>query len=85
MDFKYTDSQNWNYVFTLNEDNLLFIEVSTETPDRGLIHTEDIAFCEDYFGWQSYHTRNQTPLVSKEARDFCERSVKSFMKMKAFW
>jgi hypothetical protein len=85
MKFEFTDKRAWKYVFTVDESNQLFIEVESFDEQGHKVHREDVAFYDDVFNWRPYHTRGDTPLVSPEAREFCERHVKSYMKMKVFW
>lgn len=85
MEFEFKDNRHWRYLFTISEDDLLFVSI-TSFDDKGhQVHREDVPFFEDVFNWRPYHTRGEAPLISKEAREFCETKVKSFMKMKAFW
>jgi hypothetical protein len=83
--FEFQDSKNWSYRFELDEDDLSCVLVESTTEEGHRVHREYVAFCEDVFSWQDWHTRKDKPLISEEARQFCERSIYSFMKMKAFW
>jgi hypothetical protein len=85
MLFEYKDNRNWNYIFVVNEDDLTFIDVESRDDTGNLVHKESIAFFEDVFNWRPYHTRGKAPLISSEAREFCEKSVGSYLRMKAFW
>ena len=85
MIFEFTDKRKWTYIFTVNEDDLMFVHIKS-MDDRGvLVHQEDVAFFQEVFNWRPYHTRGNTPLISPEAREFCEQKVKSFAKLKVFW
>jgi len=85
MNFEYIDKRNWKYLFIVDEKDLMFVKIES-TDDLGQpVHKDDVAFFEDVFNWRPYHTRGDSPLVSVEAREFCEKVVKSYLKMKVFW
>jgi hypothetical protein len=91
METSFQDTRNWIYKFSIKESDFFmnlkfFTLVSIDNRGRQ-VHREEIYFreSEDIIFWQEYHTRDEDPLISKEGRDFCEQSVKSFMAMKAFW
>lgn len=85
MEFEFKDTRNWTYRFTVNETDLMFVNIISFDDQGKQVHKEDVAFFEDVFNWRPYHLRGNAPLISKEAREFCENKVKSFMKMKVFW
>lgn len=85
MKFTYIDSQQDKFTFTINEDNL-FVEIECVDKYGNYFHRDYVRIYEDLsLGWYPYHTRDMEPIVSKDARLFCERIVKSFYKMKVFW
>lgn len=85
MIFEYTDKRNWKYSFTIQEDDTMFFELNCWSDEGKHVHREEIAFFEDIFVWKDWHLRKTTPLISKEAIEYCEKSMKSFVKLKAFW
>lgn len=85
MIFNFTDNNSWSYQFELDENDLAFVSIIVRNELGRQIHRECIPFCQDVFSWRFYHTRVDQPLVSPEAREFCERKVSRYMKMKAFW
>lgn len=85
MKFEFKDSRNWTYIFTVDENDLMFVNIVSFDNQEKQVHKEDVAFFEDVFNWRPYHMRGKVPLISEEARTFCETKVKSFMKMKVFW
>lgn len=84
MEFTYTDSRQWKYTFTINEGDL-FVEVVSVDENGNQVHREFVSIQNGSLRWLHYHTRDKDPLVSGEARHFCERAVKSFLSLKAFW
>ena len=85
MEFEYTDNRKWTYVFSIDEKDLMFVHIQSKDDTGKLVHMEDIAFFEDVFNWRPYHTRGDHPLISKEARDYCEKCITRYMKLKVFW
>ena len=84
MTFTYVDSRLWKYSFSINEGDL-FIEVISMDEAGHQVHREFVSIQDGSLRWMHYHTRDDDPLVSEEARHFCEKSVNSFIKLKAFW
>lgn len=85
MQFTYTDPRQWKYSFTINEGDL-FVEVVSVDQYGNQVHREHVAMLADgSLRWLQYHTRENDPLVSAEARVYCEKSIHSFLRMKAFW
>lgn len=82
--FKYTDNRQWKYEFIVSDGDNKYVEIHAWNELGHQVHTEFVAFSPAW-RWMSYHTRQDFPLVSKEAREFCEKSVGSYMKLKAFW
>jgi hypothetical protein len=80
MDFDFTDSRNWKYHFHIDEEDLLFIDFIVEMGPNGGTCKSAIAFLDEVFLWS-----NHPSLFSEEAKEFCEKKVTAFMKMKAFW
>lgn len=85
MEFTFTDNRKWKYVITIDEEELLYFKIKSWDDTGHLVHQEEVPFFDDVFNWRPYHLRSSVPLISKEAREFCERSIKSYMKLKAFW
>lgn len=85
MIFEYTDERNWKYSFTIQEDDLMFFELNCWTDEGKHVHKEEVVFFEDLFLWKEWHLRKEFPLISQEAIKYCEKSMKSFVKLKAFW
>lgn len=85
MTFEFTDNRNWKYLFKVYEHDLMFINIQYFDETGAPIGSEEVAFFEDVFNWRPRHTRGAVPLLSKEAKDYCENHVKSYMKLKAFW
>lgn len=84
MYFKFIDSRNWKYHFHINEEDLLFINYIIDMGENGVIQST-IPFCDDTFVWKEHHINGNLPLFSLEAKEFCEKKVTTFMRMKAFW
>lgn len=82
MDFKYSNDQCWVYTFTLNEKRPTFVEVNYVNDSGDLMYSDIIPFRNNEFVWDN---RLRSDLISKEAKEYCEKSVKSYMKLKAFW
>lgn len=85
MQFTYIDSRQLKYSFTINEGDL-FVEVVSVDQHGNQVHREHVAMVADgSLRWMHYHTRENDPLVSAEARAYCGKMLKSFLRLKAFW
>lgn len=82
-DFKYSDDNCWNYTFTIDEKRPRFVDVNCVNDSGELIYSNIVPFIGDVFIWEM--GKGRADLVTKEAKEYCEKSVKSYMKLKAFW
>jgi hypothetical protein len=90
MDFEYVDvldPRGRRYHFHIDEDDLLFVDISTYSDSGELTYKQSVAFIDDVFVWPKFGEVIGVldSFIPERVQKFCEKRAISFMKMKVFW
>ena len=67
------------FAFRIEEEHSNYVDIDYVSSSGETIFTETVFFHDGIFIWRK---RSNLP---QRAKDFCEKSVKSFLNMKVFW